>query len=73
MLAKLFNDIICPDMRLNITLAVLLLALLAVNGRVLAGNWQRNTYPGQGFVDHGQPAGAGCRFVQWTVGQVFPV
>ncbi len=37
----------------------MLLMLLAGNGYTLAGNWQRNTYPGQGFVDHGQPAGAG--------------
>ncbi|VGO19004.1 LamG domain-containing protein [Pontiella sulfatireligans] len=29
-----------------------------------AGEWQRNTFPGQGHVDHGHPAGAGWDHVQ---------
>ncbi|VGO13041.1 hypothetical protein PDESU_01595 [Pontiella desulfatans] len=38
--------------------------LLLVSGAVLAGQWQRNTFPGPGHFENGHPAGAGWDHVQ---------
>lgn len=43
------------------------LALALCAGSVMAGGWQRNTFPGQGHVDNGFAAGAGWSHMESTM------
>lgn len=47
--------------------AILLFAGLLQAGTLCAGTWQRNTFPGQGHVDNGFPAGAGWSHMESTM------